>query len=75
MRFAIVLAAAAATIVAAQDLGNVQDCSDPQGLADCAGPYVSAVNDCATSDVDCYCKVAKSGQEYAPSIPSTNRSN
>ncbi|ELR07594.1 hypothetical protein VC83_03695 [Pseudogymnoascus destructans] len=72
MRFSVLLAATAATIVAAQaDLGNVQNCKNPQGLLDCAKPYFVDVNNCG-SNIPCLCKAATGGQQcftkYCPEV-------
>ncbi|OBT88852.1 hypothetical protein VE02_01941 [Pseudogymnoascus sp. 03VT05] len=72
MRFSILLTATAATIVAAQvDLGDVQNCSDPQGLGNCAAPYLTEVENCGTN-IPCLCKAAAGGQEcftkYCPEV-------
>ncbi|KFY30240.1 hypothetical protein V493_02049 [Pseudogymnoascus sp. VKM F-4281 (FW-2241)] len=53
MRFAIILVAASATIVAAQ---GFEQCSDTQALLECASPINSAIGDCGVENVDCFCK-------------------
>ncbi|KFY71222.1 hypothetical protein V499_08573 [Pseudogymnoascus sp. VKM F-103] len=73
MRFSLLLAAASATIVAAQvDLGDVQNCSDPQGLSNCAAPYLKDVQNCGNTDISCLCKAATGGQacftKYCPEV-------
>lgn len=52
MRFAIILAAASAAIVAAQDF---EQCSDMPALSSCTTPLNSAQADCGV-DYDCLCK-------------------
>ncbi|KFZ13316.1 hypothetical protein V502_06683 [Pseudogymnoascus sp. VKM F-4520 (FW-2644)] len=66
MRFAIILAAASATLVAAQDFSK---CSNTQALVDCATPFSNAITDCGTK-IDCICKNATGAfdcfEKYCP---------
>ncbi|OBT54025.1 hypothetical protein VE04_06075 [Pseudogymnoascus sp. 24MN13] len=69
MRFSLLLAAASATIVAAQvDLGDVQNCSNPQGLSSCAAPYLTDVQNCGNTDISCRRPGRHRRTSYCPEV-------